>query len=423
MKLKSLLLGSAAALALSTGAQAADPIVDFVALDVCDAYGISGLTISSDDTCLRISGYVDYEFEVGENELTDGFYANSDVEWRVIFDATTQTDAGAARAVIRLREDTETNATRNDQLARVDEAYVQFGDTTVLSAGRKGTLFNTRIVPNGTYGWMEFDGFDRRALLDRSGADVARGAGTAFAQYEHDVIQIESVVAEGFTVLAALESLNTADAGGGSAGLGVRYSNAGISGEAGVLLGNLFGEADLVNYYATVQASFDAFAVRGGFIGNDRDDWIASIGASATLDMFTLDADAAFAEGDQYFVGVEGSFAATDIIDVYVGAAYADGLLTRARVGSAYYGGQGDSWDEVGVVYGGVNVAATENISVNAEVGYVEYTRTTATGFNDLVYGAAGVSYAPGGGFTSGLDVYADTEDAYAVTFNARKSF
>ena len=404
MKLKSLLLGSAAALALSTGAQAADPIVDFVALDVCDAYGVSGLTISSDDTCLQISGYVDYQFETGENPF-DGDYQASEVEWRVIFDALTQTDAGAARAVIRLREeDTETQETR------VDQAYVQFGDTTVLSAGRKGTIFTTRIVPNGTYGWVEFDGFDRRALGNTVGL-------------EGDVIQLEALVAEGFTVLAGLERLNAE----GSAGLGVKYSGSGISAEAGVLLGDLFNDADDVNYYATIQASFDAFVARAGFLADDEGDWLASVGATATFDMFSLNADAVFAENDDYFVGAEGSFAATDTVAVYVGATYSEGLLARERAGSTYYGdlsgGDRVLWGEVWSVYGGVDVEVTENVSVNGEVGYVEYTAAGVVGTQDLVYGAAGVSYAPGGGFTSGLDVYADTQDAYAVTFNARKSF
>src|SRR5690606_33942287 len=102
MKLKSLLLGSAAALALSTGAQAADPIVEFVSLAVCDAYGITGLTIESDDTCLKISGNVSYEYRIRNVEAASplsGIFApgteydaGAGVEWQLLFEATTQTD-------------------------------------------------------------------------------------------------------------------------------------------------------------------------------------------------------------------------------------------------------------------------------------------------------------------------------------------
>ncbi|ODT75858.1 MAG: hypothetical protein ABS76_32695 [Pelagibacterium sp. SCN 64-44] len=65
MKLKSLILGSVAAAGLSTAGFAADLGV-LTSLDVCDALGISGLTISSADNCLAISGKVSYEFNWGD---------------------------------------------------------------------------------------------------------------------------------------------------------------------------------------------------------------------------------------------------------------------------------------------------------------------------------------------------------------------
>ena len=65
MNIRSLLLGSVAAAGLSTGAYAADLGV-LTSLDVCDALGLSGLTISSDTNCLQISGAVSYEFVWGD---------------------------------------------------------------------------------------------------------------------------------------------------------------------------------------------------------------------------------------------------------------------------------------------------------------------------------------------------------------------
>ncbi|MDB5506463.1 MAG: outer membrane protein [Devosia sp.] len=68
MKIRSLLLGSLAAAGLSTGAFAADPagLGVLTSLDVCDALGLSGLTISSDTNCLQITGEVKYEFKFGD---------------------------------------------------------------------------------------------------------------------------------------------------------------------------------------------------------------------------------------------------------------------------------------------------------------------------------------------------------------------
>ena len=62
MKIKSLLLGSAAALVVVTGAQAADAVivepepVEYVR--VCDAYGSGFFYLPGTETCLKFSGYV-----------------------------------------------------------------------------------------------------------------------------------------------------------------------------------------------------------------------------------------------------------------------------------------------------------------------------------------------------------------------------
>ncbi len=65
MKIRSLLLGSVAAAGLSTGAFAADLGV-LPSFDICDDLGLSGLTISSEDNCLVITGGVEYTFTWGD---------------------------------------------------------------------------------------------------------------------------------------------------------------------------------------------------------------------------------------------------------------------------------------------------------------------------------------------------------------------
>ena len=77
MTLKSLLLGTAAAFAVVSGAQAADAIVaaapepmDYV--KVCDAFGTGYFYIPGTETCLRISGRVRADYQYAESLTRTG---------------------------------------------------------------------------------------------------------------------------------------------------------------------------------------------------------------------------------------------------------------------------------------------------------------------------------------------------------------
>src|SRR5690606_20575677 len=112
---------------------------------------------------------------------TGEFFTDSTVEWQVLFDAATQTDAGTARAVIRLNDSgTQDNG---DLLVEAERAYVEFGDSTILRAGRVGSIFDTEILDQ-RYGWLNFDEVDNGYLL---GNEVETGG--------HG-IQIQSIVAD-----------------------------------------------------------------------------------------------------------------------------------------------------------------------------------------------------------------------------------
>ena len=77
MNIKSLLLGSAAALIAVSGARAADAVVvaepepaEYV--KICDVYGAGYFYIPGTETCLRIGGYVRYDIGVGDAGSFDG---------------------------------------------------------------------------------------------------------------------------------------------------------------------------------------------------------------------------------------------------------------------------------------------------------------------------------------------------------------
>ncbi|TIR11574.1 MAG: porin, partial [Mesorhizobium sp.] len=84
MNIKSLLLGSAAALVAVSGARAADAVVvaepepaEYVR--ICDVYGAGYFYIPGTETCLRIGGYVRYDIGVGDVGAFTGA-ENFDVE-------------------------------------------------------------------------------------------------------------------------------------------------------------------------------------------------------------------------------------------------------------------------------------------------------------------------------------------------------
>ena len=71
MNIKSLLLGSAAALVAVSGARAADAVViaepepvEYVR--VCDVYGTSYYYIPGTEICLKVGGYMRYDIGAGD---------------------------------------------------------------------------------------------------------------------------------------------------------------------------------------------------------------------------------------------------------------------------------------------------------------------------------------------------------------------
>jgi hypothetical protein len=101
MNIKSLLLGSAAALAVVSGAQAADAVVaaepePMEYVKVCDAYGTGFFYIPGTETCLRIGGQLRYEkrfSKVGDSAVAYDNHsrikldveAKNDSEWGTVF--------------------------------------------------------------------------------------------------------------------------------------------------------------------------------------------------------------------------------------------------------------------------------------------------------------------------------------------------
>ncbi len=156
MKLKSLLIGSAALAAAATGAKAADPIVvpepePMEYVRVCDVYGAGFFYIPGTETCLKIGGMVRYQIDWSEND--DGWrkYARGELN----IDARSETEYGTLGGFIKLRA-TSGNEDGPDPAANdggwlstgvnssvgLQEAIISLGG---LSMGLSDTLYDAAL--------------------------------------------------------------------------------------------------------------------------------------------------------------------------------------------------------------------------------------------------------------------------------------
>ena len=176
MKLKTLLLSSAAAFAVVGGAQAADlsvaEPVDYV--KVCDAFGAGYWYIPGTDTCLKIGGLVrmDIKFHSNENVNFSTSSSAHSASWdfatetHVNFTAKSMTEYGPLTAFLELRAQsnnadvsnnlqTVNSSAAGDRFAYLDTAYLSLG---MLLVGRTGSVYDYSGGFN--WDWMDLDADD-----------------------------------------------------------------------------------------------------------------------------------------------------------------------------------------------------------------------------------------------------------------------
>lgn len=436
MKIRSLLLGSVAAAGLSTAGYAADLGV-LTSLDVCDSLGLSGLTISSDTNCLQISGSVEYEFKWGNyapgvtlvqtakgglggannfNVANDGVgTAGEDNDWEskvkawVKFVGTASSDFGPASAVIKIQQKSYTLVTNETTSSAgsggggvtFDDAYVSVGDTTVIMAGKKGSIMKkSSDEPLNVLGLFNSEAVDK---------GVNWGVGT-IGDGGH-VIQITSDLGNGVSVAGGLENLNGANLSTAGTAVGViSYAGDGIAAHLTVAAGGILdGVVNNWGYHAGFAGTFDMFKIVAAIAGDDTGFWNGLASAEASFDMFKLAASVEAAnttDGQDYGFGVSGSAAVTDTVTINLG-------------GRWYHDNSGAGTDAYQIAAQLV-AAVTETITLTGEVGMYD---TTTNNDADTYYGAATVAWAPGGGFTTSLKGEAYSNGAYRATFKAAKSF
>ncbi|MGV3574814.1 MAG: hypothetical protein ACO1O4_06710 [Devosia sp.] len=474
MKLKSLILGSVAAAGLSTAGFAADLGV-LTSLDVCDALGLSGLTISSDTNCLQLSGGVSYEFNYGdfrtEGVVAGTFDGNRNIgvrdgaaDWNTKVEAwlkavgTADSDFGPAKAVIKIKEVDLTRVSRTGAGAvavdndgervglYIDEAYVAVGDTTVVMAGKKGSIANL-----GDDEPFNFLGLFNSDAIDGKGV----GIDNDYTGLGGHVIQVVSDLGNGVNVGVGLENLNdntpsdrilnnapAADdavdptRAGTLVGV-VSYAGEGITAHAtGAAFGILDGNVEQWAVQAGATGTFDAFKIRGAVSYWDNhkattaDVLNALVSVEGTFDLFKIALSGEVANVTNAPANIE-----TGNVGNYTDYGFGGSVGVNVTEGVAINLGARYFFDDVSAIgqdKSTVQVAAqivaavTETIKVTGELGgyFGNAIADNATFRNDsIVYGAAELAWAPGGGFTSSVKGEVNSEESYKVTFKAAKSF
>jgi hypothetical protein len=462
MKIRSLLLGSAAAAGLATGAFAADPL-ELTSLNVCDSLGKSGLAISSDGNCLQISGEIKYEFNWGDykgpsaaaagviptaavpvTSSTDTVIASTEagnrtiatpgsqagnaalnldwaskLEWYIKFVATADTANGPASAVLKIKE-VQQWVTNNEAYipgkdnpwgfdtsgspAGVDDVPGTGGDHTfgLIADEAYVSIGDATVVMIGKKGsiWNKTDDepFNFLGLFNSDAVDVGVNYKAATPDGGH-VLQVTSDLGNGIFASAGLENLQGTGATAGTAIGVLEYKGDGITAHiTGVAGGVLDGVVENFAVHAGFTAAFDPIRVRAAIAADNTGYWNVLGTAEATFDIFKLAASGEATSTGDY--GVGGSLTATVV----------DGVTLN--VGGKYYNDAGAGVDGYQVA-AKLSAAVTETLTLSGEVGVI----------TNIFYGAAELAYAPGGGLTASVKAEAYSNGAYKGTVKAGKVF
>ncbi|MDS7596602.1 porin [Agrobacterium tumefaciens] len=327
MNIKSLLIGSAAALAAVSGAQAADAIVaaepePLEYVRVCDAFGTGFFYIPGTETCLKFDGYVRFQTDFGRDQSgTSDWDSFTRAQFNI--DTRTDTELGALRGYIGLRGQADNDTNRG---VNVDQAFIELGGLKV------GYM----------YTWWDDDLSGETDILS---SNTTR----------HNALRY------------------TYDAGSFYAGISVEELEAGRDGTSniGVVKGSVFEGANNVGVSGIIGAKFGA--ISANLLGSyDTDQENGAIRAILTADVGpgTFGLAGVWASGANYYyeesewaVAAEYAIKATEKLTITPGAQYL-GTVDLAPNGD--FVGDRDAW-RAGLT---VDYAITQGLAAKVAANY-----------------------------------------------------
>ncbi|MCX2696031.1 MULTISPECIES: porin [Ochrobactrum] len=367
MNIKSLLLGSAAALVAASGAQAADAIVapepeavEYVR--VCDAYGAGYFYIPGTETCLRIHGYVRADVKGGDDVYYRGGGLTRNPDGSTVFAQSGKKDRDTydflTRFSLRLSTASETELGTLKTYSEVRFQYQNGADS-----GSTGTL---------RYGYIQLGGL--RVGLDES-------AFVTFPGYLGDVINDDVILAGGYRTNAI--SYTFTGGNGFSAIIALEQGSNGDVDYNGIIddyTPHVVGGLKYAQGWGSITgvAAYDA----------RNEEWAGKV---------RLDVNVT----DQFSVWVMGGYKSNN--DTYYGFTDANGQFRGIRAIDSFYGTWGGDW----AVWGGAKFKATDKATFNLQLAYEDAKTFAAT---------ANVAYELVPGFTITPEVsYTKWDDKLSV--------
>ncbi|MFK0683002.1 porin [Ochrobactrum sp. BD67] len=337
MNIKSLLLGSAAALVAASGAQAADAIVapepeavEYVR--VCDAYGAGYFYIPGTETCLRIHGYVRYDVKGGDDVYARGGRLSREEDGYSLVRGGKDRDtyAKTARAVLRFSTASETEL---GTLKTYIDTRFQWSDGSDSSS--TGTL---------RFGYIQLGGL--RIGLDES-------AFVTFPGYLGNVMNDDVILAGGYRT--GLISYTFTGGNGFSAVLSLEQGNNVDVDYNGVIddyTPHIVGGLKYAGGWGSIAAvaAYDAV----------NEEWAGKVRADVNIT-------------DRFSVWAMGGYKSND--DTYYGYTDADGNFRGIRAIDSFYGTWGGDW----AVWGGAAFKATDKATFNVQLAYEDAETFAAT--------------------------------------------
>jgi hypothetical protein len=219
MNIKSLLLGSAAALVAVSGARAADAVVvaepepaEYVR--ICDVYGAGYFYIPGTETCLRIGGYLRYDIGIGDVGSFDGAESGdhedggvNDTYWkRARF--TLKTWTGQETELGTLKTYTETRFNYGNSQSRAVDSGLNNPDGSPIFFPNEADNYEEVSL---NFAWIQLGGL--RVGKDESAFDTFIGyAGNViqdtlvpFGGFDTNVVQYYFDAGNGFSAVISLE--------------------------------------------------------------------------------------------------------------------------------------------------------------------------------------------------------------------------
>ncbi|MBO6674560.1 MAG: porin [Rhizobiales bacterium] len=428
---KRLLLGSAAAVVATTGAQAADlglpvaPAVDYV--QICSIGSFTGFILPGSDVCFDISGFARFQAEfhsdiVPNNGLDGAGTALLDDEYNfegiaeLNFDARTMTEWGLLRGFIRIDS---TGGNNGDGGVLLQKAFVQVGG---LTAGYTDSFFDM-VYTDYALGPV---GAPDGGSTDLGMIGYAYGVGngvTLMASLEEGQNRNAGIIGDGVTTagltfgpVGAADSDESmpdvvvavrVDQAWGSAKLSAAVTEVDpndIIAPAAVAVDNEFGWALGASAEFNLPVGYDS---NFGVFGIYTDGALGYAGAGAWGFDAVVTGTGSINTTTAYALGAGFEFGLTSMLDLEFDAYY-------ASIDHDFGGAVGDVDVDVMAVRGSLAYVPVAGLEFRAGVGYTTFDNSDLSGATVNANGVL-TAFAPAG--------TTDRDDEFGATFRITRSF